>query len=256
MTLRGIGIGLTAILVVTVALAQSRPDRKRSSYEDMGPSLRKMQDDDMANPGMLFVRAGETLWSRPAGAAGKSCADCHEAGSMAGVAPRYPAFPADADRPVDLEGRINLCRTEHQRAEKWPAENPDLISLAAYVARQSNGQQIAPPDDARLIPFRARGEEIFKGRQGQLNLSCANCHDDNAGGRLAGAVIPQGHPDGYPIYRLEWQAPGSLKRRLRNCLVGMRAEPYDHDSEEYVALQLYLMERAKGMTLAVPGVRP
>jgi len=27
-----------------------------------------------------------------------------------------------------------------------------------------------------------------------------------------------------PVYRLEWQKPGSLERRLRSCLVGIRAE--------------------------------
>ena len=36
-----------------------------------------MQDDDTANPGMLWVLDGEALWNRKAGAAGKSCADCH-----------------------------------------------------------------------------------------------------------------------------------------------------------------------------------
>src|SRR5256885_16986097 len=41
-------------------------------------------------------------------------------------------------------------------------------------------------------------------------------------------VIPQAHPTGYPLYRLEWQNLGSLQRRLRNCLVGIRAEPYDY----------------------------
>ena len=243
---------LAAVFATSFAVAQQR----RSTYEDMGPSLQKMQDDEMANPGMLFVMTGQALWSRPAGEANRSCAGCHEARSMAGVAARYPAIPPGANRPVDLEGRLNLCRTKHQRAERWSAEHADLLALTAYVARQSNGQPIAPPDDARLAPFRARGEEIFKGRQGQLNLSCASCHDDNAGRKLAGATIPQGHPDGYPIYRLEWQTLGSLKRRLRNCLVGMRAEPYDYGSDEYVALQLYLMDRARGMVLAVPGVRP
>ena len=62
--------------------------------------------------------------------------------------------------------------------------------------------------------------------EGQLNLSCAQCHDDNWGKRLAGSVIPQAHPNGYPIYRLEWQSVGSLQRRLRNCIFGMRAEPF------------------------------
>lgn len=118
------------------------------------------------------------------------------------------------------------------------------------------GQPITPPDDARLRPFVEAGEALWRWQQGQLNLSCAQCHDDNSGGRLAGATIPQAYPTGYPIYRLEWQVLGSLKRRLRNCLVGMRAEPYAYDSAEYAALELYLMSRARGMKMEAPGVRP
>src|SRR5262249_33605804 len=125
-----------------------------------------------------------------------------------------------------------------------------------YVALQSRGRPIAPPDDPRLVPLRSQGEQIWKERQGQLNLSCANCHDDNAGKKLGGATIPQGHPTGYPIYRLEWQTLGSLKRRLRNCLIGLRAEAWPYDATEYVALELYLMARAKGMKMDAPAVRP
>ncbi|UYN97781.1 MAG: sulfur oxidation c-type cytochrome SoxA [Enhydrobacter sp.] len=215
-----------------------------------------MQDDEFANPGMLYVRSGEQLWARAVGAANKACADCHAAGSMVGVAARHPAIPPGRDRPADLEGRINQCRTERQQAERLAPESEPLLALAAYVARQSRGLPIAPPADPRLVPFRREGKALFETRQGQLNLSCANCHDDNAGKKLAAATIPQGHPDGYPIYRLEWQALGSLKRRLRNCLIGMRAEPYDHDSTEYVSLQLHLMDRARGMRFDAPGVRP
>ena len=76
------------------------------------------------------------------------------------------------------------------------------------------------------------------------------------GKKLAGVTIPEGHPNGYPIYRLEWQSLGSLKRRLRNCLVGSRAESYAFDAPEYVALEMYLMDRAKGMMIEAPGVRP
>ena len=108
----------------------------------------------------------------------------------------------------------------------------------------------------RSAPFRSQGAETYKTRQGQLNLSCANCHEDNAGKKLAGAPIPQGHPTGYPIYRLEWQALGSLKRRLRNCLVGMRAEAGDWSDPQYVMLELYLMDRARGMAIDAPAVRP
>jgi sulfur-oxidizing protein SoxA len=115
---------------------------------------------------------------------------------------------------------------------------------------------IAAGEDPRLEPFRARGEALFRRRQGQLNLSCANCHDDNPGRQLGGNAIPQGHPTGYPLYRLEWQGLGSLQRRLRNCMAGVRAEPYAYGSPEYVELELYLMHRARGMPLETPAVRP
>jgi len=49
---------------------------------------------------------------------------------------------------------------------------------------------------------------------------------------------------------------GSLGRRLRNCLTGMRAEQYALGSTEFVELELYLMWRARGMKLESPGVRP
>ena len=100
------------------------------------------------------------------------------------------------------------------------------------------------------------GEAIYQLRQGQLNLSCAQCHDGNAGQKLAAVTIPQAHPTGYPIYRLEWQGMGSLKRRLRNCLIGVRAEPWPYSAPEYVALEAYLMKRAAGMKFDAPGVRP
>ncbi len=248
MTRRLLFIGLALVFVASYAAAQVGADRRRSGYQDMGEALQKMQDDDTANPGMLFVQLGGQLWNKAAGAADKSCADCHgdAAVGMKGVAARYPAIPQGSDRPVDLEGRINLCRTEHQKADRLPPENRDLLALTVYVAHQSRDLQIAPPYDPRLDAFRSEGAEIYRRRQGQLNLSCAICHDDNAGKKLAGIVIPEAHPTGYPIYRLEWQALGSLKRRLRNCLVGIRAEAWPLDAPEYVALELYLMERAKG----------
>jgi sulfur-oxidizing protein SoxA len=258
MTARLLVIGLALVFAASYAAAQVGADKRRSGYQDMGEALQKMQDDDTANPGMLFVQLGGQLWNRAAGAADKSCADCHGDAvvSMKGVAARYPAIPAGSDRPVDLEGRVNLCRTEQQKADRLPPENRDLLALAVYVAHQSRDLQIAPPYDPRLDAFRREGAEIYRRRQGQLNLSCAICHDDNAGKKLAGIVIPEAHPTGYPIYRLEWQALGSLKRRLRNCLVGIRAEAWPLNAPEYVALELYLMQRARGLKLETPAVRP
>ena len=110
--------------------------------------------------------------------------------------------------------------------------------------------------DERTRPFLEVGREIFHRRQGQLNLSCAQCHDDHWGRRLAGNLIPQAHPTGYPLYRLEWQGAGSLQRRLRNCMVGTRAQSYEYGADEFVDLELFLMWRARGMKMETPGVRP
>ena len=238
--------------------AEIAPGDRRSAYADMSPTTKAMQDDDTANPATLFVLDGEALWNQKAGAANRSCADCHgdATQSMKGVAARYPAFDAKLARPVDLEERINMSRTEHQQAQPLRFERPELLALTAYVARQSRGMPIAEADDPRLAPFIATGHDLFQLRQGQLNLSCALCHDDNWGRRLAGNIVPQGHPTGYPLYRLEWQDIGSLQRRLRNCISGMRAEVPEYGSPEMVDLELFLMQRARGMPMETPAVRP
>ena len=110
--------------------------------------------------------------------------------------------------------------------------------------------------DARTQPFLDNGRALWERRQGQLNLACRQCHDDNWGRKLAGSVIPQAHPTGYPLYRLEWQTLGSLQRRFRNCLVGVRSEPYEYGDPALVDLELYLMWRARGLPMDAPAVRP
>ena len=246
------------LLAATCAAATEIPlAERRSSYETLSPETKAMQDDDTANPAMLWVLEGETAWSRKAGEANKSCADCHKGAgeTMKGVAARYPAFNEKRNAPVDLEGRINICRTEQQKAPAFPYENRELLALSAFIARQSRGLPIESKDP-RLKPFIDQGRTLFEARQGQLNLACSQCHDDNFGRKLAGIPMPQAHPTGYPVYRLEWQSLGSLQRRLRNCMIGMRTEFYPYGAPEYVALETYLMWRARGMKVESPAVRP
>jgi L-cysteine S-thiosulfotransferase len=248
-----------ALLVTGHGLAAEIPlDQRRSDSEFISAATRAMQNDDAANPGMLAVLDGETLWNAKAGAAQKSCADCHgdAAASMKGVAARYPALVPGQDHPLDLEQRIDLSRVIDQKAPALPFESTDLLALTAYVARQSHGLPIAIAATAQAEPFIAAGRALFETRQGQLNLACAQCHDDNWGKRLAGNLIPQVQPTGYPIYRLEWQELGSLQRRLRDCMTAMRAQAYDYGAPELVDLEFYLMWRARGLAMETPAVRP
>jgi sulfur-oxidizing protein SoxA len=257
-------IAVAALLIAAdiafspLAATEIAPTERRSGYTFMTPDTKAMQDDDTANPGMLWALDGETLWKSKLGAAGKACADCHQdaRASMKGVAARYPAYDKALGRPVNLEQRINLCRTQHQLATAFTFESRDLLALAAFVAEQSRGDAIAPDSAPELQPFVAKGRDFFMRRQGQLNLGCTNCHDDNWDKHLAGSAVTQALPTGYPIYRLEWQSLGSLQRRLRNCITGMRAQNYDYGAPELVELELYLMSRAKGMPIETPAVRP
>jgi sulfur-oxidizing protein SoxA len=248
-----------AAATITLSVRAEIPQaERRSAYEDMSRDNKAMQDDDTANPAMLLVLDGEALWQTKAGRARKSCADCHGDAQekMKGVAARYPAFSPALGRAVNLEQRINICRADRQQAKPFAYESKDLLALAAFVGRQSRGMPIAIADDAETRKAIENGRAMFMRRQGQLNLSCAQCHDDNWSGRLAGAPITQGQPTGYPIYRLEWQNLGSLQRRLRNCLTGVRTIVPALGAQELVELELYLMWRARGMTLETPGVRP
>jgi L-cysteine S-thiosulfotransferase len=255
---------IAAILLAAATAAPRVPAseipsaERRSGFSFMTPETQAIQNDDTANPGMLWAKDGEALWTDKTGAAEKSCADCHNdvRTGMRGVAAHYPGFdPAEA-RPVTLEQRINLCRSRHQQAPPLAYESHELLALTALIGRQSRGLPIEPNADSNLAPFLAAGRALFMQRQGQLNLGCANCHDDNADKHLAGSAITQAHPTGYPEYRLEWQTLGSLERRMRSCLTGIRAKPYDYGAPELVELELYLMSRAAGMPMETPAVRP
>ena len=253
-------LALAALLVAAAATAQERAiplDRLKSGSTFLGDDLRSLQADDFANPGMLWVERGEKLWSELAGRTKQSCASCHQdaKSTMRGVAARYPKIDAESGRLLDLEGRINLCRARRMGAEPFRYESEELLALTAYVARQSKGMPMNVSIRGAARPRFDAGEKAYHLRRGQMNLSCAHCHEANWGKRLLSEPISQGHPNGYPVYRMEWQTMGSLERRLRACLSGIRAEMLPYGSPQYLDLELYLAWRAQGLPVETPGVR-
>ncbi len=245
------------VLLASALQAQIREAQRRSDFDSMSADLQAMQRDDTRNPAMLWVQQGAQLWQETAGRTEKSCASCHgDVTRLRGVALRYPAFDVQSQGAINLAQRIQRCRVQQQRAEAWKLESEELLALESLVALQSRGLPLRPVVDARLQPALERGRQLYAQRLGQLDLSCAQCHDQRWGQRLGGALIPQGHPNSYPQYRLEWQGVGSLQRRLRSCLSGVRAQPWPLGSRELVELELHLADRARGLPLESPGVRP
>jgi sulfur-oxidizing protein SoxA len=259
MSLRRAAGALALLLASGDALAQERAiplDQLKSGSVFLGADLRALQNDDFANPASLWLARGEKLWSEPAGSSGKSCASCHgeAAKSMRGVAASYPKLDSSG-RLLNLEGRINQCRSERQRAEPLRYESEELLSITAYVAHQSKGMPIAVSIDGPARAHFDAGRAFYYQRRGQMNLSCAHCHEANWGKRLYSETISQGQPNAYPAYRMEWQTMGSLERRLRACLSGVRAEMRPYGTSEYLDLELFLAWRAQGLGIETPGVR-
>ena len=229
----------------------------KSGLEFQSDDVKKLQADDFANPGALWTARGEALWTTPAGIAQKSCASCHgvAATAMKGVAARYPAFDKSQSRVLDLEARVNSCRVMHQGAAAFAAESDELLGMTAFVAQQSRGMPIAVAIDGDAGAAFEAGRKLYYQRIGQLNLACNQCHEQNWHRRLLTQPITQGHGNGYPAYRLDWQKMGSLQRRLRACFYGVRAELPAFGADELIALELFLAWRGEGLTIETPAVR-
>ena len=244
-----------SVLCVSALAEAQRPSPLKSGVEFQSADVQKLQADEFANPGTLWVTKGEALWAQPRGEAKASCASCHVDGTMRGVAARYPRYDDSLGRVVNIESRINACVTTRQRGTALPWESEELLALTAYVARHSKGAPISVSIDGKAKPVFESGARLYQTRIGQLHLACTNCHDAAWGRTLLAEKISQGHPDGWPAYRLEWQTMGSLERRLRACFYGVRAEMPAYGSDDFTALELYLAWRAQGIPASAPGVR-
>jgi len=252
--------GALALAAAFAASAQTPPipaASLRSGITYAGANVRAMQDDDLQNPGMLWSERGKALWSTAPAAGRPSCAQCHDdaATTMRGVAARYPAWDTGASHVVDLSERIEACRTVKQGAAALPREAEDRNALEVYVASMSRDMPIAVVVDGPARSSFERGRAFYYQRRGQMNLACANCHEQNVGKRLFAETISQGHGNAFPAYRLEWQSVGSLQRRLRACLNGVHAEAPSEGTPILTDLELFLAWREQGLPIETPGVR-
>lgn len=239
------------VLAASAAAAQIKP-----GSEFLSPEMRRQQEDEARNPGFLWVEQGEELFSRRSGDQ-PGCISCHAQPkqSLRGAAARYPQVDAGSSKLINLEGRIEQCRTMRQKAPAFGPESQELLSLTAYVASLSRGLPLAVSGEGAAKPYYEVGKAFYERRQGQLNLACTQCHDGLVGQKLRGDTISHGVGTGYPAYRFEWNGLGSLHRRLRACSLGVRATQFDSGSDEYLALELYLAVRAGGLPVEAPGLR-
>ncbi|TRD15142.1 sulfur oxidation c-type cytochrome SoxA [Palleronia caenipelagi] len=212
--------------------------------------------DDFDNPGMLTVDAAIEAYNTVEGSAGESCASCHgDVDSFAGFAATMPKVNEDTGKLMVMEDIVNTCRTEQMGAEAWKWSGDDMQGMVALINLQSRGEPVNVAIDGAAAPFWEQGKEIYYTRYGQLELSCANCHEDNYGNMIRADHLSQGQINGFPTYRLKQAKLISVHNRFRGCIRDTRAETFAEGSDEFRALELYVRSRGNGLSVETPAVR-
>lgn len=231
-------------------------DEITSGWVYRSTETQAMQADDFDNPGMIFVDEGRDIWNAVEGENGKSCASCHDGpDSLAGVTGIYPKWNEDAAKVRTISMQINNCRTEQMGADAWKLDKAELLNVTALLASESRGMPVNVAIDGPAQSAWEQGKDLYYTRTGQLELSCANCHEDNYGNNIRADHLSQGQINGFPTYRLKNAKLNGVQSRFKGCVRDTRAETYAVGSPEFIALELYVASRGNGLDIEGPSVR-
>lgn len=245
-------------LVTEVAPQEGNPlDVVRSGWTFRSTETQALEMDDFENPGFPMVEYGQELWETEAGSSGKSCESCHgdASESMKGVRAAMPKWNEANSTMFTLEDHINWSRKEHQGADPWKWESQEMLAMTAFLGLQSRGMPVNVAVDGPAEEWFNKGKDLYYTRVGQLDMSCANCHEDNYDVMIRADHLSQGQINGFPTYRFKWSGMGSTHRRFSGCMKNIRAVPFKRGSDEFTALELYLAWRGQGLSVETPAVR-
>ena len=232
--------------------------------------------DPFANPGYLFVDRGQEAWNQPLGPKAVALAAVCDlglgVGRVDGAYARLPRYFADADRVLDLEGRLLWCMTARQGRDRseilktkfsTPEKTSELEDLTAFVASLSNGKPLAAPlEHPREKAARALGEALFYRRQGPMDFACATCHGE-PGRRIRLQTLPafdvarqaQEVMGSWPAYRVSQNTLRTMQHRLYDCFWQMRLPAVDYASDVTIALTSYLAAKGARGIVTAPGIK-
>lgn len=232
-------------------------DEVLSGWRFRSDETQVLQMDDFDNSGMIFVDQAIESWNTVDGSEGKSCASCHDdvETSTKGVRATYPKWNDGAEEVRTLAMQINDCRTNQMGADAWKYDKTDIISMEALISVQSRGMPVNVAIDGPAQSTWEQGKEMYYTRYGQLELSCANCHEDNFGNMIRADHLSQGQINGFPVYRLKNTKLNGSHSRFKGCIRDTRAETFSPGSAEFIALELYVASRGNGLSVEAPSVR-
>jgi len=247
---------MTTKAPVPAHMEDANMDQIMSGWHFRSDETQALQLDDFDNPGMIFVDAGMDQWNAVEGSEGNSCATCHEGPeSMEGVRAVYPKWDEEAGEVQTLAMQINDCREQNMGAEPYKYSGGQMANMEALISVQSRGMPVSVAIDGPAQETWEKGKELYYTRTGQLELSCASCHEESYGMMIRADHLSQGQINGFPVYRLKNAKLNTVHGRFKGCVRDTRAETYKPGSDEFVALELYVASRGNGLSVEGPSVR-
>ena len=140
-------------------------------------------------------------------------------------------------------------------AEPYGYTSAKMTAMEALISVQSRGLPVNVAIDGPARETWEKGKEIYYTRYGQLELSCANCHEENYGNHIRADHLSQGQINGFPTYRLKNTKLNQVQARFKGCVRDTRAETFNPGSPEFIALELYVASRGNGLSVSAPSVR-
>lgn len=225
-----------------------------SGWRFRSTETQALELDDFDNPAFVFVDQGLDTWETVEGSEGKACASCHEdVADFAGLRTELPRV--EDGKLVTMENLVNECRTDRMGAEPWKWSGSQMTAMTALIGLQSRGMPVNVAIDGEAAPFWEHGKELYYTRVGQLDMACANCHENYYGTMIRADHLSQGQINGFPTYRLKNAKLNSTHGRFKGCMANIRATPFKEGSDEFKALELYLASRGQGLSVETPSVR-
>ena len=207
-------------------------------------------------PYEIDIEAGEELFNTPF-ANGNSYASCFKNEGI-GIRQNFPFYSKEHKQVKTLEQVINECRSKNgEKPLGW--KKGKIAAISAYMSYTSRGKAIhvKTPTTPDEIKWYERGRKHFYAKRGQLNMSCANCHVDNAGNYIRADILSPalGQVSHFPVYRAKWGSLGTMHRRYGGCNKQVRALPFPAQSDEYKALEYFHTYMSNGIEVNGPGSR-
>ncbi|TEU20344.1 MAG: sulfur oxidation c-type cytochrome SoxA [Gammaproteobacteria bacterium] len=203
------------------------------------------------------VDKGEELWKTPF-KNGKTYSSCFSGGDET-LRTQFPHWNDKKGKFVTLEQSIVDCRVANGEGKIGTGKGK-LAWMSAYLTTIAEGQKInvvVPAGNAKALAAYEQGKKEFYGKRGQLNLSCANCHVDNAGIRIRGNTLSPalGHVTHFPVWRGKWAKKkgdgfGTIQRRYGGCNKQVRSKPRKRQKAQYTNLEVFHTAMSNGLEIS------